>query len=855
MNRDMATTGNTGKFAWVQDTDKGHNTDIGRNEIKAPEATDINITQNGTLDTSGNNKMPDTVLNTDRTDAPVTQTDTNVKTPGLLSMAPDITDDDNDAKADKYNEKALAKNMARQQEYLNKANKALDRERNTGRESGLSKALKTAGYTNAVESPANSPVPDMTKADLPMSPLINQVKQKAKATDAEIKRADDERKEKAAAWEKETRQKVNDEYNKNIRNYLNDARAWSDKNIDTTKRKGPYDTLPYSEMNPLSENSNKEALEDLSGDLIRAANENKDNKDEYKRLTDQSAAYYGLITINEALNDSGISKEDKELIKNVMSNPDAAPEEIADVKRILKDNGYAGVNRIPGDIELAHKEMNSIESTNQSVLEYGAFMGDTWETKVAEDGSKYTAINRKDGTGINKDMPEMPKELSTPVTSLPDKETVAPAELDNTKNSDGIDYTETQLKQRSGLKDNLNEINSLYKAGQYEKALFTANALQRNIFNAISSGSLDLDEQQKIYYSIKNIGAEYIKNTYPDLDMTNKRQQKLLKKDPALAATFNIECLNNAIKVNQTQKLIDQYYNGQITKNEYFTEAYKIAEGGKEAYNRLALEAVGEKDPRKTATLTEFGRQLAEDTISQLGIPDDNSTYDSRSKFNKVVNAFGYKTVELLSGTLKDAADSILTLGNMLTLGLLRDKINSAKNTVENMGPQPSKNLDAFISLYRSPAGTQLRRMGDIISGLQSVGTGLATISNPLVAAPFIESGLAAISNALAAAPFIKSGIKSLAPNGGAPDVIRDFYKGLAKDMGYKLDGDKPKVDIIQGEADIDRKADEPRKTSEASVSEMKKKKEDTLSDELEGTVTDDNYEGWNAGRGDKDRE
>lgn len=853
MNRDMATTGNTGKFAWIQqDTSKGQNNNTGRSDIKAPEATDTNITQGGTLDTSGNSKAPDTVLNTEKA-APVNTAATNTKAPGLLSgEAATFTDDDNDA----YNRKALARNIAKQQKYLNKANKALDRERNTGRESGFSKALKQAGYTNKVNSPTASPVPDTTRADLPMSPLINEAKQKAKATDAEIKRADDERKEKAAEWTKqnkpkqdkwleqsraEARQKAEDDYKKNISGYLDEAREWSKNSRDE-------DTLSFSKMDPLSEDFDASLVTGLRDKANKHMKRSRSDTAEYNKYADLAAAYSGLELVNSVLKGKvyGISKEDKELIKNVMSNPDATDEDMATVDNILKNKGYA--NYIPGSFKLAHTEMNSPSSaTNLSLMDkYAASQGGAVKVETAPDGSKYAVIYRKDGTKINKEFTEpelpeeltMPKELSTPVTDLPDKETVAPAELDNTKNSDGIDYTETQLKQRSSLKDNLNEINSLYKAGQYEKALFTANALQRSIFNAISSGSLDLDEQQKIYYSIKNIGAEYIKNTYPDLDMTNERQQKLLKKDPALAATFNIECLNNAIKVNQVQKLNDQYYNGQISKEEYFTEAYRISEGGKEAYNRLALEAVGEKSPRKTATLTEFGRQLALDTISQLGIPDDNSTYGSRSKFNEVANAFGYKATELLSDTLKDAADNILTLGNMLTLGLLRDRINNAKNAVNNMGPQPSKNLDAFISLYRSPAGTQLRRMGDIISGLQSIGTGLATMSNPIVAAPFIVSG-----------------IKSLAPNGGAPDVIRDFYKGLAKDMGYKLDGDKPKVDLIQGEADIDKKADEPRKTSEQSISEKKKKKEDTLSDELEGTVTDDNYEGWNAGRGDKDKE
>lgn len=412
-------------------------------------------------------------------------------------------------------------------------------------------------------------------------------------------------------------------------------------------------------------------------------------------------------------------------------------------------------------------------------------------------------------------------------------------------------YNEQQQELRQKVADEFNEINRLYEEGQADIALQLGSELQQTVLNAVSQNAMSQEEASKYFYSIKQIGNEYIQNTYPNgVDtLVEWKQEELVKNDPALQVILQNENFLDAIKEREWQNATQSYVNGEISDNEYSSILNNLAEGGAQEAEKLAMETVGEMTPKKYKSFTELARAKADDVLTQYNVDESQLSYDDYSKLNKIGNTFGFKTfrdvVDTIGNAVKDVSNIALKIADVATLGLLHNKVfKNADKKVSNFfdkvnadtNSNYSQNLKEYATLYGTKEGQTYIQLCRNVKGLSLMGAGFVSFIN----------GDAMTKTA--ATNMIKTGI-GLIMNDVNGDPVERYLDNLAKDFGY----DRFKSPNIQTVKPNDTTVSD--KQFNSGTTSLDKKKRKTDEEELDSEMNEDTLESWNAGRGYTDEE
>lgn len=798
------------------------------------------------------------------------------------------------------NEAQLNKNIDKQQKAISKMTTAITKNPDVGNkqtkgispEKNLASSALEAGFENKPKKttatvttlPAKSSGEIINKSEIDA-----QNKRKAEVENAQ-KEYDNKVEKFKVKWDKDVEDADKRwKNNNNINKYYHDSIDYENANPDEITKNSKKEIKALQKQNPLEPTFNVNKADFASGTAGKTISYLKAfaGKGDLNEVTTNEGNFAVAAALQDkVLTDSQkLTRDEKRRVEYILSKPNANASELMEVTKLLEDKGYldkndrnmnySRVSAVREHIKNISNQISQIrnDSDRDMIKRYAASQGDTVredengnieiqtkdgkviQFKKTEDGSFATGAGMYSGPDRYQTKEEAIQEQfgNKPTFNEPTIQPVYGNSVDSYTDVEGnvYNYNEQQQELRQKVADEFNEINKLYEEGQADIALQLGSELQQAVLNAVSQNAMSQEEASKYFYSIKQIGNEYIQNTYPNSvdTLVEWKQEELVKNDPALQVILQNENFLDAIKEREWQNATQSYVNGEISDNEYSSILNNLAEGGAQEAEKLAMETVGEMTPKKYKSFTELARAKADDVLTQYNVDESQLSYDDYSKLNKIGNTFGFKTfrdvVDTIRNAVKDVSNIALKIADVATLGLLHNKVfKNADKKVSNFfdkvnadtNSNYSQNLKEYATLYGTKEGQTYIQLCRNVKGLSLMGAGFVSFIN----------GDAMTKTA--ATNMIKTGI-GLIMNDVNGDPVERYLDNLAKDFGY----DRFKSPNIQTVKPSDTTVSD--KQFNSGTTSLDKKKRKTDEEELDSEMNEDTLESWNAGRGYTDEE
>lgn len=774
------------------------------------------------------------------------------------------------------NEAQLNRNIDKQSKAINKMVTAITNNPDLGdkqtkgfdKEKNLASAALEAGFENSPEKKTSGlgTLPAKSNGEITNKDEIEAQNERR----AEVEKAQREYDNKVESFNKEVEEA--NKSNDYVDNYFQSSIDYGNENSDGSLEKSLKELEKTNPLSPTFSVTKADFKVGTAGKTLSYL-KGKSGYDDVDRAE-------GNLAVSAALQDRKIGNsetltpDEKELVVSTLNNPYATTSDLIKVQKLLADKGYfnaknsnsdnyAAISEVYKSIQEINNKRTQLRNDNDrnALKEYALSRGDV----VREDGNGNIEIQTKDGKTIQfKNIGDGFGPAGYKTVEKVDfgnrptfnEQTIQPAyssSLDSYTDVEGnvYNYNEQQQVLRQKVVDEFNEIDRLYEEGQADIALQLSSKLQQTVLDAVSQNAMSQEEASKYFYSIKQIGNEYMQNTYPNgVDtLVEWKQEELIKNDPALQVVLQNENFLDAIKEREWQGATQSYVNGEISDSEYSGILNKLAEGGAQEAERLAMSTVGEMTPKNYKSFAELSEAKASDVLTQYNVDESQLSYDDYSKLNKIGNTFGFKTfrdvVDVIENTVKDVSSLALKIADVATLGLLHnkvfkkadakvgsffDKVNADTNS------NYSQNLKEYATLYGTKEGQTYIQLCRNVKGLSLMGAGFVSFVN------------GDVMTKTAAADMIKTGI-SLIMNDVNGDPVERYLNNLAKELGYDRFKSPNIQTVKQGNSIVSDKYDSLGNTG------LDKKKKKTDEEELDSEMNEDTLESWNAGRGYTDEE
>lgn len=780
------------------------------------------------------------------------------------------------SKAEAKNEKQINKNVNKEQERLTKIGQTQSEMKDpakagafASRDEAEASLAYRAGYQNKNNN-ENSPSGTLpaqslvTKEDSAQNKRKEQRLAAQKAYDEKVKKLGQEFDTQVEEANKsfEDTSNTNNFYNEAIK-YVPKDPAYkqlideADKRLEELEKQDIIKTTP--------------GLKDdlAAGNLGKLKNYSKALFGGDKKGFEQQNLNEGNFAIGAALHDKKITgaepltADEKAVVEEALISPRKYDPKITEAIKILENKGYFDKNDRTSNFSLfnaaadnykkvqqnttavrAEKERAMLEAyanengykMNESVDGTLTFSKDGTDITFSknDDGTYYKSAGMYDGPDRYQTRDEYIKQLAGEKPADFDEETVyeeTTAPLDSTtfinEEGDIVSYTPEQRTKRAEIKDRVEDVIDAYNKGQFDRAVELTANMNELVKEAVQEKALTQEEALKIYYSGRQIGADFIRNTYPDVESLSKQEQEdLLEQDPMLKKALSWNSLLDAIQASQVQALYQDYADNKITETQLLEKMYVIAEGGAQKANRLALTAVAEMNTPTFKSFIDYNVKQYNDVKTQLKVIEDGGYFNETSPADKLGNAAGY----LMTNSFADAVGSII---NAATLGLATGAFDSLKNSNKITAITPTNNVKGFTSLYYTPTGRTFVQVGRLSAGLALIGAGLSSIIS---------------GNTIGSIPLIKKGVESVTKDVNGDPINKEMNK-IASEYGFTRPYTSSPATITKSGGSSTSGLSENKNNS---ILKKKKKKDGS---DIETEYDEETYEGWNAGRGLSDEE
>lgn len=787
------------------------------------------------------------------------------------------------SKAEAKNERQVEKNIDKEQKRLatiNETQAKMENPAKAGAFASKDEAEASLAYRAGYQNKNNENKPSDV---LPAQSLVSPVKKednKRKAQSLAKQKAYDEQVEKIGQEFDRQVEEANKSYNTN--NFYNEAREFS----STLPEDSPYYKAIAAADKRLEELDKQDITKTKPGVKADLAAGNLGKLKNYGKAIfgdetglDQQTLNEGNFAIGSALHDKKITSaklpywrrpssstelltaDEKAVVEEALLSTRKYDPKIIEAITVLENKGYfdpkdrtsnfARFNAVADDVKQVQQNINAVKAEKERTMlqayayENGYTMseGENGELTFSKDGKNITFTRNDDSTYfkgagmydgpdryqtkddyIKKQLGERPAD-----EDIVYEEIAAPLDSSTFVNEEGdiVSYTPEQQVKRTEIKESVEEIVDAYNKGQFDRAVELTANMNELVKEAVQEKALTEEEALKIYYSGRQIGADFIKNTYPDVESLSKQEQEeLLEQDPMLKKVLNWNSLLDAIQTSQVQSLYQDYADNKITETQLLERINVIAEGGAQKANRLALTAVAEMDTPTFKSFVDYNKKQYNDVKTQLKVIEDGGYFNETSLADKLGNAAGY----LITNSFADTVGSII---NAATLGLATGAFDSLKKSNEITAMTPTNNVKGFTSLYYTPTGKTFVQVGRLSAGLTLIGAGLSSIIS---------------GNAIGSIPLIKKGVETITKDVNGDPINKEMQK-IASEYGFT----RP----------FTSSPETPTKTGGSSTSILSEEKDDSIlkkkkkkdSSDIETEYDEDTYEGWNEGRGLSDEE
>lgn len=783
------------------------------------------------------------------------------------------------SKAEAKNEKQIDKNVNKEQERLTKIGQTQSEMKDpakagvfASRDEAEASLAYRAGYQNKNNNENN------LSGTLPAQSLVTPVK---KEDSAQAKRKE-QRLAAQEAYDEKVRQ-LGQEFDtqveeanrsfedaSNTNNFYNEAREYVPKD--------PVHKQTIDEANKKLEELEKQDIikttpglkDDLaSGNLGKLKNYSKALFRGDKTGFEQQTLNEGNFAVSSALHDKKITgaelltADEKAVVEEALISTRKYDPKIIEAIEILENKGYFDKNDRTSNFSRFNAAADNYKKVQQNTATVRAekeramleayanengykinesgdgtliFSKDGTDITFSknDDGTYYKGAGMYDGPDKYQTRDEYIKQLAGERPADFDEELVyeeTTAPLDNTAFTDEegntVSYTPEQQTKRTEIKNRVEDVIDAYNKGQLDRAVELTANMNELVKEAVQEKALTQEEALKIYYSGRQIGADFIKNTYPYVEsLSRQEQEELLEQDPMLKKALSWNSLLDAIQASQVQASYQDYADGKITETQLLEKMYVIAEGGAQKANRLALTAVAEMDTPTFKSFIDYTEKQANDVKTQLKVIEDGGYFNETSLADKLGNAAGY----LMTNSFADAVGSII---NAATLGLATGAFDSLKNSNKITAMTPTNNIKGFTSLYYTPTGRTFVQVGRLSAGLALIGAGLSSIIS---------------GNTIGSIPLIKKGVESVTKDVNGDPINKEMNK-IASEYGFIRPYTRSPATITKSGGSSTSKMSENKNNS---ILKKKKKKDGS---DIETEYDEETYEGWNAGRGLSDEE
>lgn len=783
------------------------------------------------------------------------------------------------SKAEAKNERQVEKNIDKEQKRLatiNETQAKMENPAKAGAFASKDEAEASLAYRAGYQNTNNTNTENKPSGVLPAQSLVSPVKKednKRKAQSLAKQKAYDEQAEKIGQEFDRQVEEANKSYEdtSNTNNFYNEAREFS----STLPESSPYYNSIAAADKRLEELEKQDIIKTKQGVKADFAAGNLGKLKNYSKALfggdktgfDQQNLNEGNFAINSALHDKKITgaelltADEKAVVKEALLSTRKYDPKIIEAITVLENKGYfdpkdrtsnfARFNAVADNVKQVQQNIAAVKAEKERTMlqayayENGYTMseGENGELTFSKDGKNITFTRNDDGTYfkgagmydgpdryqtrddyIKKQLGERPADEDTVY-----EEIAAPLDSSTFVNEEGdiVSYTPEQQVKRTEIKESVEEIVDAYNKGQFDRAVELTANMNELVKKAVQEKALTVEEALNIYYSGRQIGADFIKNTYSDVESLSKQEQEeLLEQDPMLKKVLNWNSLLDAIQASQVQNLYQDYADNKITETQLLERINVIAEGGAQKANRLALTAVAEMGTPTFKSFVDYNEKQYNDVKTQLKVIEDGGYFNETSLADKLGNAAGY----LITNSFADTVGSII---NAATLGLATGAFDSLKKSNEITAMTPTNNVKGFTSLYYTPAGKTFVQVGRLSAGLTLIGAGLSSIIS---------------GNAIGSIPLIKKGVETITKDVNGDPINKEMHK-IASEYGFTRPfTSSPETPTKTGGSSTSKLSEE----KDGSILKKKKKKD---SSDIETEYDEDTYEGWNEGRGLSDEE